>query len=112
MTKAIVLRILIAAVLTAVFFVSVVPAFAQTETATVSGRVTDPDGRVVRDVQIQLVNTETNVAATAKTNGEGLYVIPNVHPGVYSLRVTMSGFKEIVKTGLVLHVQDSTEENF
>jgi hypothetical protein len=112
MTKAIVLRILIAAVLTAVFFVSVVPAFAQTETATVSGRVTDPDGGVVRDVQIQLVNRETNVAATAKTNGEGLYVIPNVHPGIYSLRVTKSGFKEIVKTGLVLHVQDSTEENF
>jgi hypothetical protein len=92
--------------------IAVAAGFAQTETATVSGRVTDPDGGVVRDVQIQLVNTETNVAVTAKTNGEGLYVIPNVRPGVFGLRVTKNGFKEIVKMGLVLHVHDTAEENF
>jgi hypothetical protein len=105
-------NLLLAVVFTVIFFVLVVPAFAQTETATVSGRVTDPNGRVVPDAQILLVNTETNVAVTVKTNGEGLYVIPNVHPGIYGLRVTKNGFKEILKTGLVLHVQDSAQENF
>jgi hypothetical protein len=90
----------------------VVSAFAQTETATVSGRMTDTDGRVIPDVQIELANTETNVVVTAKTNAEGLYVIANVHPGVYGLRVAKNGFKKIVKTGLVLHVQDRVEENF
>jgi Carboxypeptidase regulatory-like domain len=105
-------RALLSAAFTGTFFVLVVPAFAQTETATVSGRVTDTDGRVVPDVRIELVNTETNAVVTAKTNAEGLYVIANVHPGVSGLRVAKNGFKKIVKTGLVLHVQDRVEENF
>jgi hypothetical protein len=105
-------RALLSAAFTGIFFVLVVPAFAQTETATVSGRVTDTDGRVVPDVRIELVNTETNAVVTAKTNAEGLYVIANVHPGVSGLRVAKNGFKKIVKTGLVLHVQDRVEENF
>jgi hypothetical protein len=105
-------RALLLAAFTGIFFVLVVPAFAQTETATVSGRVMDPDGRMLPDVQIQLVNTETNVAVTTKTNAEGLYVIPNVRPGVYGLRVTKNGFKEIVKKDLVMHVQDNAKENF
>jgi hypothetical protein len=105
-------RALLSAAFTGIFFVLVVSAFAQTETATVSGRMTDTDGRVIPDVQIELANTETNVVVTAKTNAEGLYVIANVHPGVYGLRVAKNGFKKIVKTGLVLHVQDRVEENF
>jgi len=88
------------------------PAFAQTQTATVSGRITDGQGQVVPDVEIQLVNVDTNTAATTKTNPEGLYVIPNVYPGAYRILVVKDGFKEIVKTGLVLHVQDIAVENF
>ena len=95
-----------------ILFVLASAAFAQTETATVSGRVTDQNSHVVPDVQIQLVNTETNVVATVRTNAEGLYVIPDLHPGVYLLRVTKDGFKEVVKEGLVLHVQDSAKEDF
>jgi len=114
--KASLLRILDRAVLsvvfTGIFLVLVAAAFAQTETATVSGRVTDPNSSVVADVQIQLVNTETNVTVTVRSNAEGRYAIPNVHPGVYDLRVTKDGFKEVVKKGLVLHVQDSAKEDF
>src|ERR1700721_1135904 len=88
------------------------PACAQSETATVSGRVTDSQGQVVPDVKIQLVNTETNLVQSTKTNSEGLYVLPDVRPGAYRILVLKDGFKEIVKTGLVLHVQDIAAENF
>jgi hypothetical protein len=88
------------------------PACAQSETATVSGRVTDALGQVVPDVKIQLVNTETNLVQSTKTNSEGLYVLPDVRPGAYRILVLKDGFKEIVKTGLVLHVQDIAAENF
>src|SRR6266481_7630430 len=88
------------------------PGIAQTETATVSGRVTDSQGHVVPEVQIQVVNVDTNIALTTKTNSEGLYVIPNVHPGPYRMLVLRDGFKEIVKTGLTLNVQDVVAENF
>jgi hypothetical protein len=89
-----------------------VSGFAQTETATVSGRVTDPQGQVVPGVQIQIVNVDTNIVLTTKTNSDGLYVIGSVHPGNYRILVLKDGFKEVVKTGLVLHVQDVVAENF
>jgi len=88
------------------------PVCAQSEAATVSGRVTDAQGRVVPDVKIQLVNTETNLVQATRTNSEGLYVVPDVRPGTYRILVLKDGFKEIVKTGLVLHVQDIAAENF
>src|SRR5260221_8485085 len=88
------------------------PACAQSEAATISGRVTDAQGRVVPDVKIQLVNTETNLVQATRTNSEGLYVVPDVRPGTYRILVLKDGFKEIVKTGLVLHVQDIAAENF
>jgi outer membrane receptor protein involved in Fe transport len=99
-------------VIIGVFCILTVPTFAQSETATVSGRITDPNGQVVPEVQVQLVNTLTNVALTTKSNAEGLYVIANVPPGPYRILVVKEGFKEIVRTGLFLHVQDSAAENF
>jgi hypothetical protein len=85
---------------------------AQTETATVSGRITDSQERVVPAVDVQLVNVDTNIASATKTNSEGLYVIPSVRPGKYRILVLKDGFKEIIKTGLTLNVQDSVVENF
>jgi hypothetical protein len=111
-----VIRILVRFLVSTVFIGSplilTTPSFAQTETATVSGRVTDSQEQVVPGVQIQLVNVDTNIVSTTKTNSEGLYVIPNLHPGPYRILVVKDGFKEIVKTGLVLHVQDVVAENF
>src|SRR5437879_1785300 len=80
---------------------------AQTETATISGRITDPQGAVVAGADVQATNIDTNVAAGTRTNSSGIYVVPNLAPGNYRLTVTYSGFKQIVKTGLVLHVQDT-----
>lgn len=85
---------------------------AQTETATVSGRVTDSAGAVVPDVDVQLVNKDTSIAVATKTNRDGIYAIPSVKPGPYRILVVKDGFKEIVKTGLILNVQDSVVENF
>src|SRR5262249_3647366 len=78
----------------------------------VSGRVTDPQGQAVAGAEIQVVNTETNVSVNTKTNADGLYFISSLHPGPYRILVLKDGFKEVVKTGLVLHVQDIAAENF
>jgi len=85
--------------------------FAQTN-ATINGQVTDAQGNIVPGVEIQAVNIGTSVAYSAKTNGSGIYVIQDLPPGQYRLVVRKDGFKEINKTGLVLHVQDTLEQNF
>jgi hypothetical protein len=105
-------RLVVCVLVLCVYSVLAIPGFAQTESATVSGRVTDSQQQVVPQAQIQLVNADTNITSTTQTNADGLYVIPNVRPGVYRILVLKDGFKEIVKTKLTLNVQDSVVENF
>jgi hypothetical protein len=82
------------------------------ETATLSGRITDPQGSSVPKAQIQLVNIDTNGVWKTETNNEGIYVFTGVKPGQYRLLVLKDGFHEIVKPEFTLHVQDHVEQNF
>jgi outer membrane receptor protein involved in Fe transport len=89
-----------------------VPVFAQMETATLSGAITDPNGRVVPDAEVTATRIETGTVATTKTNGAGIYVFTSLMPGHYHLLIHGLGFKEVVIKELELHVQDKLEQNF
>jgi hypothetical protein len=87
-------------------------AFAQTELATVLGRVTDPSGAVVPGAEVEIRNVETNLRVMSETNGDGLYSIPSLHPGHYVMSVRKAGFKSVSLTQLDLNVQDNVVRNF
>ena len=87
-------------------------AVTQTETAVISGRVTDPSGAVIKDAEITITNIDTNISSTVSTNDRGIYVFPGVYPGRYRLAVKSVGFKEIVETNLIVHVQDTISRNY
>src|SRR6266478_1737873 len=87
-------------------------AVAQTELAGVYGRVTDPSGAVIVDAEVEVKNVETNVSMTVKTNQDGLYTIPSLHPGHYLINVRKPGFKSVTVTELTLNVQDNVVRNF
>jgi len=87
-------------------------ALAQTELAGVYGRVTDPSGAVIVDAEVEIKNVETNVSVTVKTNQDGLYTIPSLHPGHYLINVRKPGFKSVTVTELTLNVQDNVVRNF
>ncbi|MGO9087539.1 MAG: TonB-dependent receptor domain-containing protein [Candidatus Sulfotelmatobacter sp.] len=92
---------------------AVVPlSFGQTEAATLSGLITDPQGRVVPDVAVDVTNVDTNVSVHKTTNGAGLYVVVGLKPGRYRVSVTKEGFRRIDFTDLVLNVQDVLSRNF
>jgi Carboxypeptidase regulatory-like domain/TonB dependent receptor len=84
---------------------------AQTETATLSGRVTDPQGAAVPGAEVVATNTDTNVSNSTKTNEAGVFVFPSLPPGPFRLTVRSQGFATLVREGLVLHVQDRIEQN-
>jgi outer membrane receptor protein involved in Fe transport len=90
----------------------VTPLPAQTTGATIVGRVTDPLGNIVPLCEVRAVNIDTNVVYPGTTNDAGIYVIPDLPPGRYRLVVRKEGFKEINKMDVVLHVQDTIEQNF
>jgi hypothetical protein len=89
-----------------------VPVFAQMETATLSGAITDPNGRVVPDVEVSVTRIETGTLVTTKTNGAGIYVFTGLMPGHYHLMIHKPGFKEIAIKEFQLAVQDKLEQNF
>ena len=85
---------------------------AQSESATLSGRVSDSSGAAIVGAEVVLTNTQTNVEQRTKTNGVGLYVFAGVHPGAYRVAAGAPGFRVLIKEGLTLHVQDELAENF
>ena len=104
----------------ALFFVLVSPLailqssvlYGQSTNAAVTGRVTDPQKSVIVGANVTAINTGTNVRYEGISNNTGSYVIPNLPPGPYRVEVERPGFKTIVETGVVLHVQDTVELNF
>src|SRR2546426_5011141 len=66
--------------------------FAQTETGRITGTITDPSGLVVPGATITLTSTTAGGVRTTTSDAGGRYVIANVQPGSYSLKVELSGF--------------------
>jgi hypothetical protein len=101
-----------AAIIVLVTLLSVPVALCQTETATISGRVTDPSAAVISGASVQIQNVLTGVEVATKTNTSGLYVAAALQPGTYRVIVSNPGFKQIVKPDVVLNVQDNASLNF
>lgn len=94
-----------------VFTLSASPAWAQA-TAAINGTVRDSAGAVIVDATVVLHNRDTSLDRSASTNSVGSYVMTNVLPGNYDLKVTMSGFGPAVKTGLILLVNQTATYDF
>src|SRR5216684_3389349 len=99
------LRVRSVLTLVVLFLLVGVPAFAQMETATLSGVIQDPNGRVVPDVEVTATRIETGTVTTTKTNGAGIYFFTGLMPGHYHLTVRKPGFKEIAIKDFQLYVQ-------
>ncbi len=87
-------------------------AMGQTETATISGLITDATGAVVPGVEVKLQSVDRGAVGSVTTNKAGIYVFASVHPGPYQLTVHKPGFKQVDFLGLIVNVQDHIEQNF
>jgi len=80
------------------------PAFAQLDTGSISGVVTDPSGSAVKDVAITAKEVATGTIYRTVSSATGYYVLPSVRTGTYEMRAELSGFKTGVYTGVVVTV--------
>jgi hypothetical protein len=70
-------------------------AFAQTlTTGAISGTVKDPTGAVVPNATVTVTNVGTGAVRTTLSNASGEYVIPQLNPGQYKVKVAATGFRE------------------
>jgi hypothetical protein len=79
-------------------------AAAQQDAATVTGEVTDPTGAVVPGATVTVTNLGTGIALTTVTNDSGLYSLPGLRPGDYTLVIEFQGFSKFARTGITLQV--------
>src|SRR5271165_4678418 len=90
---------------------SVDPVHAQEAGGTILGAVTDPTGAAVGNANVTIKNTATGIERSMATNGEGLFVAPNLVPGSYQVRLEASGFSSVVENDVVLTVGESRQLN-
>ena len=78
---------------------------AQSFHGSLRGAVRDKSGNVLPNATLTLVNEATNLARTTVANGEGEYFFEKIDPGKYKVAATLSGFKKIDRTGIVIETQ-------
>jgi outer membrane receptor protein involved in Fe transport len=76
--------------------------------ATLRGIVTDPAGAVVVGATVIATHVATKTARATQTNDEGVYVLTNLQPGEYEVRVNAPGFAhKVPPSPLLLQVGQS-----
>jgi carboxypeptidase family protein len=85
---------------------------AQSTNASLTGRIMDPSQAVVPNARVAAVNAATNLHYETVSNSSGEYSLANLPPGSYSIEIDKPGFKRLVKSDVVLHVQDSLAIDF
>ncbi len=78
-------------------------AFGQTD-ASLSGTVTDPTGAHVVGATVTATNVDTGVRTPVQTNEAGVYTMPSLLPGKYTLIAERDGFRKATVNNVVLQV--------
>ena len=63
---------------------------------TISGTIKDPSGAVVAGARVEITADGLTKAIVLTTDESGKFVVPNLSPGKYSVRISKEGFDEIV----------------
>ncbi len=93
--------------------VATVPGFmhAQGLLGTILGNVTDASGSAVGDVTVTAVSRATNLQVNAKTQANGLYQIPDLPIGAYSVSFKKPGFEVEQHPDILVQAERSATVN-
>jgi hypothetical protein len=80
------------------------PLFAQVNTGSINGTVTDPNGAVVPAAKITARQETTGQVYETITTDAGLYVLPTLAVGPYTLTVEKTGFKKLARENLEVRI--------
>ena len=89
-----------------------VPAAAQILYGNVVGVVKDTSGALIPGATVTIVNKDTGLTRETTTNTEGAYSIINVLPGPYEVKVTLTGFRDIVRQNVPVTIGEIARVDF
>ena len=85
---------------------------AQSTTASLTGRVTDPSKAVIVGAKVVAISAGTGTHNETATNAAGEYYLLGLLPGTYLMEVEKPGFRKLIKPDVILHVQDALDIDF
>lgn len=100
------------AVLPAFLALTSLDALAQVARGELRGTVTDESGALVPDATVTATETSSGASRTTTTTSAGRYLMPALPVGVYEVRVEMSGFATLVRTGVRLSAGEGRTLDF
>src|SRR6187399_1803554 len=71
------------------------------------GNVTDASGAGVPGATVTVTQTETNLTREAVTNAGGIYSIPSIPSGTYTVVITLSGFQTVTVKNIAVSNRDT-----
>ncbi len=86
-------------------------AVAQALYGTITGQVRDTTGGAIPGAEVTATNISTNYTQTALTNDVGNYTLANVPIGTYTVRVSLTGFREYVAERVIVTAGQVTRQN-
>jgi hypothetical protein len=95
-----------------VLILLVLPAFSQETTGTITGSVSDPQNALVPGAVLTLNNLDQGASRKATSNQQGIYEFRFLEPGRYQVAASRTGFRQLVKTDLVLTVGQTMRIDF
>jgi hypothetical protein len=78
------------------------------QTSQVAGRIIDQTGGVVFGAHITVTSTGQGVRREVESNQDGLYVVPLLQPGQYTVEVARTGFKPVSRSGVAVETGAAT----
>jgi hypothetical protein len=85
---------------------------AQTTTGLLTGQITDSTGAVLEGAQLDIVDQGTNEARSAISGTSGIYIIPQLQPGVYRVSVKKQGFATVNQENVQIGVNQNVTIDF
>ncbi len=80
--------------------------------ASLTGEVRDPSGAVVPNVSVTATNAGTNAVRQTTTDVSGIYAIPDLVPGIYTIKAVARGFRTVERPNVELQVQQTGRVDF
>lgn len=82
--------------------------FGQTNKATMSGTVTDSQSAIIVDADVKIKNVATGAERQIKTNSDGVYEVPLLDIGAYTVTVSKQGFQTVIRENITLQTASET----
>src|SRR5260370_116702 len=99
-------------ILRGLFLLTLTPGAAAQSTAALEGTVSDTSGAMVGMARIAARNAATGEERAVLSDSAGIYMIPSLPIGAYSVTVTAPGMQKMVANNVLLEVGRTVQQNF